>query len=177
MKKKKRPLFDIKGRLLDKFQKIVNIDAPAKEIALGMSWGIFVGWLPLMGIQMLFVLLLTFPFKKVNKPAALSGVWLSNPVTVLPIYIFIYWLGKFFYPRKDIFPRESIKETIEFVMETKGPVNQFITFLDLGVDVFVPMLIGGCIVGAISFFPVYFITKRVVITYRWKRRRSRSLKL
>ncbi|MFO7735285.1 MAG: DUF2062 domain-containing protein, partial [bacterium] len=66
MKKKKRPLFDIKGRLLDRFQKIVNIDAPAKEIALGMSWGIFVGWLPLMGIQMLFVLLLTFPFKKVN---------------------------------------------------------------------------------------------------------------
>jgi uncharacterized protein (DUF2062 family) len=43
--------------------------------------------------------------------------------------------------------------------------------LELGWDITYPLLAGGIAVGLLSIFPSYFITKRVVVLYRERKRK------
>jgi uncharacterized protein (DUF2062 family) len=43
--------------------------------------------------------------------------------------------------------------------------------LDLGWDITYPLFVGGIALGLLSIFPSYFITKRLVILYRERRRK------
>ena len=61
------------------------------RVALGASVGMFVGLTPTVGIQMYIVtviwLVCRYAFRlRFNLPLAISLVWISNPVTTVPIY-------------------------------------------------------------------------------------------
>ena len=134
------------------------------DIALGLAFGMFVGFLPIMGIQMIVVLILVIPFKKANKFAAASGVWVSNPLTFIPIYILTYWVGCLFYSDKDVLSYEQMK----FIL---SDIN-FKSFIDLGINIIVPMFIGGAIIGLITAIITYFLTKYLIRIYRNKMKYS-----
>lgn len=68
-----------------------------EAIGLGIAIGIFVGFSPLMGFQMLIAIFLA-TFMYANRPAAMAAVWITNPLTFLPIYIFTYRVGKCLLP-------------------------------------------------------------------------------
>ncbi|MFO7907114.1 MAG: DUF2062 domain-containing protein [Planctomycetota bacterium] len=176
MTSKKLSLFEIKRWVIDDFRKLIDLGTPAEEIALGMAVGVFLGWLPIVGIQMITVLVLAVPFKKINKPAAFLAVWISNPLTIMPIYLSIYWVGTFFYPGEHLRSITIVREKLRGVMAVSGPFDQFRACIGLGADVLVPMFIGGTIIGALSFVPTYMLTRRIVIAYRWKRRRHKRKK-
>lgn len=81
-------------------------DAPAPQVAWGAAIGLFIGLTPTMGVQMYlsaavwvicrYGLRLNF-----NLPIAIAMVWISNPVTVVPLYFgylksgdwLLGWLG------------------------------------------------------------------------------------
>lgn len=82
------------------------------RVALGASVGMFVGLTPTVGIQMYIVtvvwLISRYGFRiRFNLPLAISLVWISNPVTTVPIY-FVFletgdWaLGLLGYPVIDM---------------------------------------------------------------------------
>jgi len=68
-------------------------DTPHR-IALGAAVGIFVAWTPTFGVQMLLAMLLAFVLGA-NKAATLPFVWITNPLTHVPIYWCNYKLGRF----------------------------------------------------------------------------------
>jgi hypothetical protein len=70
-------------------------DTP-RRIALGAAIGIFIGLTPTAGIQMVLVLLVA-PFVQFNRVAALVTVYISNPVTMLPMYYANYKVGTLFF--------------------------------------------------------------------------------
>lgn len=165
----KIPWYDLKSQFLNIWKKLMHLNADPHDIAFGLALGIFVGFLPIMGIQMAVAGLVCLPFRHANKPAAVAGVWITNPLTVIPIYAFIYWVGTFFYPAESVVTPSTIMSKMTAVLKLDGFVAQTKGFFALGADIFLPMCIGGAIVGIIAMFPTYFITKKSIMVYRAKK--------
>ncbi len=65
------------------------------ERARGLAVGVFSGCFPLFGFQIVLGILLSTILKG-NRLLAVSGTWISNPMTYLPLFWFNYNVGCFF---------------------------------------------------------------------------------
>lgn len=82
-------------------QPFIESSAPISHISWGAAIGVFVAMTPTMGIQMYIVAvlwvfcrsLLRFHF---NLPIAVAMVWISNPVTMVPLYYGFLATGELF---------------------------------------------------------------------------------
>lgn len=72
--------------------KVLHADDPPHRLALGIAVGMFVTFMPLIGLQMLVSFFLAW-LLRANKLVGIPLVWLSNPVTIVPIYYPCYLLG------------------------------------------------------------------------------------
>jgi len=73
--------------------RLLHIDDTPHRLALGFALGLFIAWTPTMGFQMLLVLLLA-PTFRANAAVGLPTVWVSNPVTMVPLFFGNYWVGQ-----------------------------------------------------------------------------------
>lgn len=62
-----------------------------RSVAGGLALGLFMGFMPVLG-QMFFAAALAIVFR-VNLPIAAMGVWITNPLTIAPVYYFAYKVG------------------------------------------------------------------------------------
>jgi uncharacterized protein (DUF2062 family) len=65
-----------------------------RAIAGGLSLGLFVAFTPTIPFQMILVTGGALMFK-VNLPIALAACWITNPLTILPVYMSAWKLGKY----------------------------------------------------------------------------------
>ncbi len=65
--------------------------SPAQR-ARGLALGVFSGCFPLFGFQMIFGIILAGLFRG-NQLLAVTGTWISNPVTYVPLYWINYKVG------------------------------------------------------------------------------------
>lgn len=72
--------------------KILHADDPPHQLALGIAVGMFVTFTPLIGFQMGINFCLAW-LLRANKFVGIPLVWISNPVTIVPIYYPCYWVG------------------------------------------------------------------------------------
>ena len=84
----KNPLRLAYTRLIVPFQQSM---APVNEVSRGALVGMFVGLAPLMGVQMYIAAAIWIISRYVlrcrfNLPIAIALVWITNPLTVVPIY-------------------------------------------------------------------------------------------
>ncbi len=93
-------------------------------ITRGVFIGFFWAFIP-MPMQMLAVVAVT-PFFRFNVPVAITLVWLSNPLTMPPMYYMEYLTGNFILGREGI---EGMEPTIEWFTQNMG-------------DIFVPLYVG-----------------------------------
>ena len=83
-----------------------------RMITRGVAVGLFWGFIP-MPMQMLAVMATT-PFLRFNVPIAISMVWLSNPITMPPMYYMEYLTGNFLLGRDGI---DDIELTMSWFTE------------------------------------------------------------
>ena len=157
---------DMKKKLKDWAVKLVTQNSTPHEIAFGLAAGVFVGALPIMGIQMIVVLFLLIPFKNVNRFAAASGVWYTNPVTFIPIYAFTYWIGTLFYHSGEVLDYASFSAAFQGRDTLTGFFNLLKEEQGFFLDLFICTWIGGFILGIVLAIPVYYVTKAAVEKYR-----------
>ena len=102
--------------------RIIHIDDSPKRIAMGVALGLFLAWLPLIGLQMLIALGLSFIFKA-NKFVSVAFVWVSNPFTIPLIYFPNFLVGRAILSKLgySVMTFEELKEVI-------GPVDSFALF-------------------------------------------------
>jgi uncharacterized protein (DUF2062 family) len=62
-----------------------------RSVSGGLALGLFWAWMPI-PTQMLFAAATSIPFR-VNLPLAVAAVWLTNPVTIPPMFYFAYKVG------------------------------------------------------------------------------------
>ena len=116
------------------------------SIKPALFWGLIVSFAPLVGIQMLVVFFLAL-FLRANLPLIVALQWISNPLTMGPIYFADYKIGCFFL---QLFGIEIVENKILSRHYDWGNFK----FQDLFalLDTFPPMFVGGAVIGV--FFGV-----------------------
>ncbi len=139
---------------------------PPHKVALGLGLGIFIGILPIMGIQMAVVTLFALPLKG-NLKAAIAGVWISNPITFIPMYWSYYQFGLLFTQTKPV-DWEAFTQVITRAAEGSWAEVSSSMF-NLGAHILIPMWIGATILAVVFSIPTYFVTYSLVVKFRARR--------
>lgn len=142
--------------------RLARLRSEPDDIGRGMALGLFVGFTPTFGVQMLLALLFAFLLRQ-NKIAAVIGVWVTNPVTAPFIYGLEFQVGRLFLgmsPHSGHLPHE-----ISWSM---------------GIQVGGPILLGSLVLGIPVAIIGYSLTVRFIPSLRqakiprWPRRRKRE---
>ena len=118
--------------------------ANRKMISRGAVLGIFIAAIP-MPMQMAAVLLF-MPLFRFNVPIALAMCWLSNPITMPPMYYMEYELGSFMLGIKA----QPVELTLEWFSNNMA-------------DIFIPLYFGTFIFAVVSSISAYW-----AVNHFWK---------
>lgn len=131
------------------YLRFVRIRAHPKDIARGMAMGILLGMTPTFGFQMALAVFLAALLKE-NKVASVLGVWITNPVSAPFVYAINYKIGLFILGKSAELPKA-------FEMHE---------LLRAGMDIFLPLWVGGLAAGIVVALIGYFVTLQLVLLYR-----------
>ena len=134
-----------------------STEEKARGVAVGLAWAMT----PLVGIQMVTVTLTWLIAKKLkwsfSLPLALAWTWVTNVITLVPVYYVFYVVGQFLRGKwSELTGYESVSRLIENVFLSEASfwekTKEFITLFveDWGISMFlgcIPFIIGGYIVG------------------------------
>lgn len=139
-------------------RQVLHLDDTPHAIALGAAVGMFVGWTPTVGVQMVIVLLLAGilrPFLRFNEGlrfnqfAALVGVYVSNPITTVPMYWGMYRVGAVFFPGTVSYERFGE------VLKYESFAGWWNTVWTLFVDIGLPLIVGSLILATVCSLLTY----------------------
>ena len=163
-------------RLRRFFDWLVRLRGSPQEIARGVAIGMIVAFTPTVGFQIVLTVGLATLFGA-NRPVAVLPTGLTNPLTIPPVYGFTYWVGSAFWPgpapgrvSATLDGAASRFDSLDFLAVRE----QLGVFLELGVDVFLPLWIGGLLVGGVAAAVSYPLTLRTVTRLRARRRRRKT---
>ncbi|MDR1611235.1 MAG: DUF2062 domain-containing protein [Planctomycetota bacterium] len=156
------------------------------QIALGMAIGFFVAWLPIIGLQML-VSIVICQIAHANKIVPIFPVWLTNPVTMVPIYSFNYWVGWLIVGGP---PLSDIARVLGRMLTVPGPGpdagrfeawwesirHAFSELFGMGWDMQLPLWLGCAVVGLALAIPSYALTRKFVDSFREAVAKKRQLR-
>jgi len=148
-----------------------------RAIAGGFALGAFIAFTPTVGFQIILVIFLTTLFN-LNRPAGILSVWITNAVTMAPIYTFNYWVGSFFWsgpPVAEVYKTFAAAGVQLIKMNIWAFKEQFDTMLGLSSTIFIPLLIGSVIVGIIAAALTYLVAISLIYTVLTKRRKKQVL--
>jgi len=151
----------LKKKISSFVEKVKRLNGNPHYVAFGMAIGVFVAITPTIPFHTILALALAI-LLKASKPAALLGVWVSNPITVVFLYLACYKVGHFFF-EGSLQAQESIELLIEHLESDahfSQKVSYFNEFARTQIKTFMIMNAGGVILGLPSGVVTYFITKR-----------------
>ena len=138
---------------------VLGLDDTQHSIALGTTVGMFIGMTPTVGIQMIIVMIVAFltkPLFHFNRVAALITVYISNPVTMLPIYYLNYLVGTIF------FGGDHTREQFAGILHYESFSQWWETIVDLFFGVGVPLIVGSLIVATICSAVTYPVMRKLL---------------
>lgn len=141
---------------------ILHADDPPHSLALGIAVGIFVAFLPLIGIQMGLAFGMAW-LMKANKAVAVSLVWVSNPVTMVPVYYPGYWLGC------KLMNMPTGGQWIELMQSNDSASVKIRGFIDNLQDFAGPLFLGTFILAALLGIISYYVSLGLIRSYRLRR--------
>jgi hypothetical protein len=162
-------------------RRIVYSRSSAQSIAAGVALGVFIGLTPTVGFQMLIAAFLATLFG-MNRLAAVTPVWITNPATIGPIYYFNFLVGVWVL-RADAAAgvRERFHEVADRIAAVSfadffGSLGDvFAAMGALGAGVLVPLIVGSVIVGAVAAAAAYPLALWSVRFVR-RKRQARSVR-
>ncbi|MFQ5734439.1 MAG: DUF2062 domain-containing protein [Planctomycetaceae bacterium] len=131
---------------------ILGLDDTHHSIAMGTTVGMFIGMTPTVGIQMIIVVIVAFCTKRVfqfNRVAALITVYISNPVTMVPIYYMDYKVGTI------LFGGDKTAEDFHRILKYDGFAGWWETIVELFVGIGLPLIVGSLVVAAVCSAVTY----------------------
>ena len=155
-------LSKLNRKIQNQLKRILVEDSSAHSVGMGFAIGLFIGLLPIFGFQMIPAFFISMRFK-VNKTASVMGVWITNPITFVPIYLFHYWLGTFLLPQSLVADIEVFRQFLE------DPNTK--RFLGLGMKTLLPLMVGCLISASVVSVAGYQLMKHIV-SYRHKKKET-----
>ncbi len=143
---------------------LIGLRASPEEIGRGVAIGIFVALTPTLGFQIAIAACLATLFNA-NRSVAVMGVWITNPLTVPPIFAVTYAVGTQFWngpPASGVGPLFGSLSQQASQQEVWYWPERLKTLLFVGADILAPLTIGGAICGLAAATGCYLIAVRVV---------------
>jgi uncharacterized protein (DUF2062 family) len=151
---------------------LVKLRGSTRAIAGGFALGTFIAFTPTVGIQMFLGAVFATLFN-LNRPAAIIPAWITNPVTIPPIFAFNYWIGYLLLGGPSV---TSVYNQLIEICNKLATLNmfqiseQFMAFVYLGKAIFIPLIIGSVVVGAVCAVIAYWLALRILFYLNRKRR-------
>lgn len=142
---------------------LLMLDDTAHSVALGTAVGVFLGMTPTVGIQMVLVVvisLLTRRIARFNRIAAFIAVYISNPVTIVPIYWFDYKVGTLFLGG-NVSRQEFVR-----MLQFDGFAEWWSTMTTLFADVGAPLFLGSLFVATFAGAVTYPVMRGLLKSFR-----------
>ncbi|HBG93491.1 MAG TPA: hypothetical protein DDX12_08520 [Nitrospiraceae bacterium] len=138
-------------KLRDRLRNILTVKDSPRRLAMAFSVGIFIGMSPLFGIHTILGLIAAWVFG-LNRIVTITGVYITNPWTIVPIYTFSAYIGAKCLGIKQIVPEIDWAHITfsNFAHELNPLLTPF---------VFGTLLI-GFISAVISYFIIYHAVKK-----------------
>jgi len=150
---------------------IFTINDTPHAVALGVSLGIFIGFTPTVGFQLILVALIG-TLIKANRIIALILCWVSNPITFIPLYYVYYWFGAKLLniSSEKVWSFGNFQTKIDSFMVNLEQMGYWTSMNQLGSEIFKPLLWGSMVIALVLALPLYPITRSALI----RRKRSNS---
>jgi len=149
---------------------ILHADDTPHSIAMGASIAMFIAILPLIGVQMILSVAVA-ALLRVNKAVCVPVVWISNPLTALPLYGACFAVGRAVMnsTSPETVVLTELAEPVKAVswLELSFWTNLFSHLVSLGVELWV----GSAIIGLGLAILTYPLTRWLIGFYRERRRR------
>lgn len=157
--------------------KVFRLDDTPHRIALGVAIGFFVTWTPTISIQMALVVALA-ALLKANKLVGVPFVWISNPLTIVPIYGPNYFIGSKLLGGR--YTWSAFTAAVQSAMDAQANLPDPVGWLGhishwgqvMGEwmralwPIFPPLWLGSVIVALLMGFVTYMATYYGVVAYR-----------
>ena len=131
------------------FKKILSLDAHPGHISAGFAVGVFISFTPFFGLHTPLAIAMAFIFR-INKVTCITGAWVNTPLTIVPILVASYNLGRFLLGKPH---KELAFKTLEW--HQLQPYAKSI-------------LLGSSIIGFVAAVAAYFICYWMVTFFRRK---------
>lgn len=141
---------------------ILHADDPPHNLALGIAVGLFVALLPLIGIQMGLALGLAWLIRA-NKAVAVTLVWISNPLTMVPMYYPGYWMGC------KLLSMPVGGRWAELLQSNESASVKLKVFMDNLQDFAAPLFLGTFLLATLVGVLSYYAALAIIRSYRLRR--------
>ncbi len=150
--------------------KVLHADDPPHRLALGIAIGMFVTFLPLMGVQMMLSFFLAW-LLRANKVVGVPLVWISNPLTIIPIYYPCYVLGCKLLGLPDEWARLKVNwQTAEPGVTLGNKIGLWWENLwNSLLEIVGPLGLGCLIVASVAGILSYYLSLVLIRRYRLRR--------
>ena len=156
---------------------VIKLRSSPRAIAGGLALGTFIAFTPTVGVQLILAFVAA-TFFNMNRPAAMIPVWITNPITVAPIYTFNYWLGSTVWGGPPLSEVSGLFIDIGRTLtrlEFWNIKEQFVAVLQMGKEILIPLLLGSIAIGAVSGLLVYFFSLKLLSIFFTRRSNKRLL--
>jgi uncharacterized protein (DUF2062 family) len=131
--------------------KFRRLQGSPQKLAWGMALGVFIGMTPTLPLHTILALTLA-PLLRISPLTAYLGIWVSNPITMVPLYLIAYEVGRLVLLRGE---HIRLPETFD--------LPNLLDFVWRGG---LALQVGGLIIALPSAIIAYFLTLWVVRRYR-----------
>ena len=76
----------------ERIRSLFKLDDPPHRLALAFAVGVFIAFSPWLGLHIISAFALAWIFR-LNKVVVLTGSFVNNPWTIVPMYAFCLWFG------------------------------------------------------------------------------------
>jgi len=76
----------------DQLHAVIKLDDPPRKLALAFAIGVFIAFSPTLGLHIISCLVVAWIFR-LSKLVVLTGSFINNPWTIVPLYGFCIWFG------------------------------------------------------------------------------------
>ena len=143
-----------KKKWLKRIKHILTLDNHPGHIAAGFAVGVFISFTPFFGLHMLIAIVAAFVFR-LNKLTCITGSWVNTPMTVAPVLVVSYKLGRFLlgYSPQELHIKQELSWQYALKLLDKHGAS---------------LLLGTSIIGSIAAVLAYFICYNLVVRFRRK---------
>jgi uncharacterized protein (DUF2062 family) len=160
------------------WRRVLGLNDSPESIAASTAIGVFIALTPTIGIQMILSFALCC-LARVNRIAGPLMAWITNPVTMFPVFWFNLHVGLLLFPMRAGEADSRLALAVEDLKQVSGFDFIFLRWekmklavnaiWSMGPDVLLPLFLGSIVVGLVCGLLAYPFTRWAVIRFRARR--------